>query len=248
MKPDGSSAEKFDFSQTQVGFTLGGPLVKDKLFFFTAFDYQKGDSTKQTDPNRIDPALVAYFASVGAPGQNGPIDRTNDARVFLGKLDWQISDRHQASVKYNYTWAEQENGTFDVDPWATSANAIEDVNSNAVSGQLISTLSNSTLNEFRGQWAREDRPRPYAGPQVPAGGRPFPDTGVGLRGRLPLRHAVLHPGRLLRHAPAVQRQRHVHHGQPHDQGRRRVQPDERGADVPGLRERPLSSSAPSRAS
>ena len=29
-------------------------------------------------------------------------------------------------MRYNYTWAEQENGTFDVDSWGTSANAIED--------------------------------------------------------------------------------------------------------------------------
>ncbi|MBK9064734.1 MAG: TonB-dependent receptor [Acidobacteria bacterium] len=72
VKADGSSAEKYDFSQLQTGFTLGGPFIKDKLFFFTAFDYQKGKSTKQTDPTRIDPALVSYFASVGAPGQNGP--------------------------------------------------------------------------------------------------------------------------------------------------------------------------------
>ncbi|HEY3349703.1 MAG TPA: TonB-dependent receptor [Thermoanaerobaculia bacterium] len=178
LKADGSSADKFDSRQFQTGFTLGGPFVKDKLFFFTAFDYQKGKSTKQTDPNRIDPALVSYFASVGAPGQNGPIDRTNDARVFLAKMDWAINEKHLATLRYNYTWSEQQNGTFDVDPWATSANAIEDDHSNAISGTLQSTLTNSTLNEFRFQWAREDRPRPYDGPQVPAGGRPFPDTGV----------------------------------------------------------------------
>ena len=182
VNPDGSSAQKYDFDQQQYGFTLGGPFVKDKLFFFTAFDYQRGRSTKQTDPNRIDPRLVSYFASVGAPNENGPIDRTNDARVFLAKLDWQASDQHLISLKYNYTWSEQANGTFDVDPWAVSSNAIEDVNSNAGSGSLQSTFSNSLLNEFRFQWAREDRPRPYEGPQVPGGGRPFPDTGVGLRG------------------------------------------------------------------
>ena len=69
-------------SQLQTGFTLGGPFVKDKLFFFAAFDYQKGDSTKQTDPNRIDPALVAYFASVGAPGRERP-DRPDERRARL---------------------------------------------------------------------------------------------------------------------------------------------------------------------
>ncbi len=180
VRADGSSADKFDSSQLQTGLTLGGPFVKDKLFFFTAFDYQRGRSTKQTDPARIDPALVSYFASVGAPGQNGPIDRTNDARVFLGKIDWAVNEKHLATIRYNYTWSEQKNGTFDVDPWATSSNAIEDDHSNAVSGALQSTLTNSALNEFRFQWAREDRPRPYDGPQVPAGGRPFPDTGVGF--------------------------------------------------------------------
>jgi Carboxypeptidase regulatory-like domain/TonB-dependent Receptor Plug Domain len=182
VNQDGSSAPKNDFDQQQYGLTLGGPFVKDKLFFFTAFDYQKGTSTKQTDPTRIDPALVQYFASVGAPGQNGPIDRTNDARVFLGKIDWAINEQHLATIRYNYTWSEQKNGTFDVDPWTTSANGVEDDHSSAGSGSLQSTLSNSTLNEFRIQWAREDRPRPYDGPQVPAGGRPFPDTGVSFSG------------------------------------------------------------------
>jgi hypothetical protein len=182
LNADGSSAPKTDFNQQQYGLTLGGPFVKDKLFFFTAFDYQRGRSTKQTDPTRIDPLLVSYFASVGAPGENGPIDRTNDARVFLGKIDWAINEQHLATVRYNYTWSEQKSGTFDVDPWAVSANGVEDDHSNAGSGSLQSTLSNSTLNEFRFQWAREDRPRPYDGPLVPGGGHPFPDTGISFAG------------------------------------------------------------------
>ena len=182
LNRDGSSAEKNDFNQQQAGFTLGGPFVKDKVFFFTAFDYQRGRSTKQTDPNRIDPALVQYFASVGAPGENGPIDRTNDARVFLGKIDWAPNEKHLATVRYNYTWSEQRNGTFDVDPWAVSSNGVEDDHSNAGSGSLQSTFTNSLLNEFRFQWAREDRPRPYDGPTVPGGGHPFPDTGVSFTG------------------------------------------------------------------
>ncbi len=175
---DGSSGLKTDSNQQQAGFTLGGPFAKDKLFFFTAFDYQRGRSTKQADPNRIDPRLVSYFASVGAPGENGPIARTNDARVFLAKFDWQANDKNLVSLKYNYTWAEQVNGTFDVDPWAVSSNAIEKDDSHAGSGSVVSTFSSALLNEFRFQWAREDRPRPYSGPQVPGGGRPFPDTGI----------------------------------------------------------------------
>ncbi len=115
-----------------------------------------------------------YFASIGDPGENGPIERTNDARVLLAKVDWLASEKHQFTLRYTYTWAEQANGTFDVDSWGRSANAIEKDKSNAGTGTLISTFSSSLLNEFRFQYAREDRPRPYNGPLID--GRPLPDT------------------------------------------------------------------------
>jgi len=49
-----------------------------------------------------------------------------------------------------------------------------------VNGSLTSLFSSSLSNEFRFQWAREDRPRPYEGPINPATGRPFPDTDIGF--------------------------------------------------------------------
>jgi hypothetical protein len=176
-RADGSSdGTKYDFSQEQAGFTLGGPIVKDKAFYFVALDYQNGSSTKQTDPNRIEQRVVDYFASLGSQNENGSIKRTNDARVFLGKVDWQLSDRHLATVRYSYTWSDQKNGTFDVDSWGTSANADEKDYSHAVSGALTSTFSATLLNEFRFQWAREYRPRPYIGPNITGQSRPLPDT------------------------------------------------------------------------
>jgi hypothetical protein len=173
---DGSEADSYPFSQQQFGFTLGGPIVKDEAFYFVALDYQNGESTKQTDPARIEPRVVDYFAGLGSPGENGSIERTNDARVFLGKIDWQLSQNHLATVRYNYTWAEQKNGTFDVDSWGVSANATEKDSSHAVTGSLISNLSATLLNEFRFQWARENRPRPYDGPNITGQSRPIPDT------------------------------------------------------------------------
>ncbi len=173
---DGTEAAKYPFSQQQFGFTLGGPIRKDELFYFVALDYQNGDSTKQADPARIEPRVVDYFASIGSPDENAPIERTNDARVFLAKLDWQASARHLATLRYSYTWSEQKNGTFDVDSWGTSANAVEKDYSHAVTGSVISNLSTTLLNEFRFQWAREYRPRPYGGPTIAGQSRPLPDT------------------------------------------------------------------------
>ena len=175
-RADGSTADKFPFSQQQYGFTLGGPIVKDKAFYFFALDYQNGDSTKQTDPTRIAQPVVDYFASLGSPNENGSIKRTNDARVFLGKIDWQLGAKNLATIRYNYTWSDQKNGTFDVDSWGTSANADEKDYSHAITGSLVSNVSTNLLNEFRFQWAKEWRPRAYDGPDITGQNRPLPDT------------------------------------------------------------------------
>jgi len=174
---------KPDFRQNQFGGSLGGPLVHDKLFFYVAYDQQVYSEVKQkTRPTSpaLD-SLKTYLATAfsGALAQDfGPISRTNDAQVAMVKLDWRINEVHNAQLKYNYTNSKQDNGTFDVDTWARSANAIEKDFSNAVNGSLVSHLTNTIDNEFRFQFAREDRPRPYSGPLIPGQSRPFSDTGM----------------------------------------------------------------------
>src|SRR2546421_9325507 len=181
-----------DFQQHQFGFTVGGPLKRDRAFFFVAYDQQIYDEVKQ----KSRPASTAFdslrswmdTAYAGALSSDfGPISRTNDARALLAKFDFRLSDRHNLSLKYNYTWSEQQNGTFDVDSWARSANGLEQDHSNAVNGSLVSYLSSSTSNEFRFQYSREDRPRPYDGARSallganradPPAARPFPDVAM----------------------------------------------------------------------
>jgi hypothetical protein len=173
-----------DFAQHQFGGTFGGPIVRDKMFFFLAYDQQEYNETKQTDRlGAIDPALLAFVDTAfgGAlQGDFGPISRTNDANAFLAKLDFRLGQNSNASLKYNYTNSRQQNGTFDVDFWGRSANALERDFSHAVNGSLTSLFSSALSNEFRFQWAREDRPRPYEGALNPAFTRPFPDTDIGF--------------------------------------------------------------------
>ena len=192
-----------DFTQHQFGFTLGGPIRRDRAFFFIAYDQQVYDQTKQTlslpervarqggtTADTVAARRLVQFAdtafSAARLGDWGPIRRTNNANALLVKIDWRLSPTHSFSLKYNYTNSRQENGTFDVDTWARSAGAIERDYSHAINGSLVSLLSPSMTNEFRFQYAREDRPRPYEGPGFPGtsgtlfntGTRPFPDTGV----------------------------------------------------------------------
>src|ERR1041385_3183519 len=70
-----------DFTQHQFGFTLGGPIKRDRAFFFLAYDQQVYHDIKQQNRlGLIDPTLVAFLDTAfgGAlNGDFGPIRRTN---------------------------------------------------------------------------------------------------------------------------------------------------------------------------
>jgi hypothetical protein len=172
-----------DFRQYQFGGSFGGPIKRDKAFFFVAYDQNAGNSKK---PNRIDPTLIDIFATrFNDPGEQGTIKRTNDANALLGKVDWNINSKNSLTVRHNYSRAEQNNGTFDVPTWGVSANGRETDDSNAFISQLVTTFSANLLNEFRFQYARENRPRFYDGPDLPdvaiAGNDPVTGEATAFR-------------------------------------------------------------------
>jgi len=106
-----------DFSNKFYGATLGGPIVKDKLFFFGAYEKVEGSTPNtigaigsgfasevsgvtQADVERIDQIAQGY----GIDNQfsdTGGIPETDD-KIFL-KLDWNINDRHRAFASYQRT-------------------------------------------------------------------------------------------------------------------------------------------------
>lgn len=159
-----------DFRNYQFGGNIGGPIKKDRAFFFLAYERNDGQSSK---PNFIDPILVNIFATrFNSPDEQGIIDRTNIADVLLAKGDFQINQNNLLTVRHNYSRANQVNGTFDVPTWGRSANGRETSNSNSFITQLVTNFSANLLNEFRFQYAREGRPRFYDGPDLP-------DTTIG---------------------------------------------------------------------
>jgi hypothetical protein len=166
-----------DFRQWQFGGSFSGPIKRDKAFFFFAYDQNEGTSKK---PNRIDPRLVSIFATrFNSPNEQGIIERSNDAKALLGKVDWNINSANLLTIRHNYSNAEQVNGTFDVPTFGRSSNGRETDNSNAFITQLVTTFSPTLLNEFRFQYAREARPRFYDGPDIAdvAIGGNDPETG-----------------------------------------------------------------------
>lgn len=158
-----------DFRNYQFGGNVGGPIKKDKAFFFVAYERNDGQSSK---PNSIDPTLANIFRTRFNSIEQGIIKRSNDADVFLAKVDINLNKNNLLTLRHNYSRGEQVNGTFDVPTWGISANGRETDKSNSFIGQLVTNFSSNLLNEFRFQWAKEERPRFYDGPDLP-------DTTIG---------------------------------------------------------------------
>jgi len=172
QNPDAVSAglPTEDSRTFQFGGAVGGPIKQDRAFFFLAYERNDGKSNK---PNSIDPVLANIFSTrFNSPNEETVIERTDVADVFLAKVDININNSNLLTMRHNYSRAEQVNGTFDVPTWGSSANGRETDNSNAFITQLVTTFSSNVLNEFRFQWAKENRPRFYDGPDLP-------DTTIG---------------------------------------------------------------------
>src|SRR5450759_395308 len=101
----------------QGGFTLGGPIVKNKLFFFFS-----GEITRQSYPlanvpgtatsnittdevNRI-LAVVNRVAPSYDPGSYLDINNETNSNKILAKVNWNISNRHKLILRHSYTYGE----------------------------------------------------------------------------------------------------------------------------------------------
>ena len=92
-----SSIAKQPYHFNQFGGSLGGPIRKDKLFFFVNYDGQRNTAPQVVIPNIAVPAnLLPQLGQYLTPYTTGAV---ND--VGLVKIDWNISDRQRYYIRYN---------------------------------------------------------------------------------------------------------------------------------------------------
>ncbi len=115
-----------DFSKNTFGASFGGPVIKDKLFFFVNAEIQQ-DATPSPfnfgtyGGNDVADSLAIlrnYLLETYQfdPGSVDNIEDELDGLKFFGKLDWNLSSNHRLSIRHNYTKAEQ----FDLTPHASN--------------------------------------------------------------------------------------------------------------------------------
>ena len=107
-----------DFQFNNIGFRVGGPIIKNKLFFFasyererqdvpgTTFSASRGGSSGSTVSQAQATDLDALSTFLGGYGYNpGPYEnyklQQNSEKGTL-KIDWNINSNNKFSIKYNY--------------------------------------------------------------------------------------------------------------------------------------------------
>ncbi len=113
--PEGEPFNGFTKEET-YGFTLGGPIVKDKLFFFANYEKFKQAAPGADIANsplgigRIDPADATEAADIARAGNSnfggfeaGGLSSNGDTDLeeYAIKLDWNINDQHRADFRYS---------------------------------------------------------------------------------------------------------------------------------------------------
>ena len=128
---------KAPYNQQQFGATAGGPLVRDRLFFFGSYE------------RRRERSQVAVTA-VEAAGQIVPTPA--DEHQGHAKIDLRFSDRHTLGVRYNMVrWSkDNESGGLNL----PGTGFIWDNNVDTVHATFTTVISDRMLNEVRGQYSR----------------------------------------------------------------------------------------------
>jgi len=121
MAYDTAFIRNADFDVKQYGFSLGGPIIKDKLHFFVAPEWQsRVDPTAGPSANlgtgligdiRLDSvARIAQIMSARGVdiGSTAPIRRANPLTNLFGRLDWQINGANRFAFRQLYNTAEQD--------------------------------------------------------------------------------------------------------------------------------------------
>jgi len=181
----------------QAGASIGGPIKKDKLFYFVNTEIQRRNFPIASSINR--PAVIDYsgkFIGCGAPATEaqcaainsilprffGAIPRRADQELAFGKLDWRPSERNSVSASFNFLRFITPNGI----QTAAALNTGSGITSNGDDSVRVRTgrvswtgiPTNNIVNEFRFGWFT-DRQADDFNPGVQTAGLGFISLSVG---------------------------------------------------------------------
>jgi hypothetical protein len=128
---------------------VGGPIVKNKLFFYGGWEQTRRDLSS----NSLISLTPAVVAQVGQKPQPDAVPNVQTAKFKIGKADYQINNGNRLTAR----WIQFHNDAPYNSPGAgtsTLERATDFLDAmDSLAGQLVSTLGSSKLNELRFQYA-----------------------------------------------------------------------------------------------
>ena len=156
------------FARRQTGYQAGGPIKKERLFFFSSLEYTNQTGVFSAYPS--DPAFAAFAVNASGPFHENELTE---------RLDFRATTRHTAFLRYSHdgndSYAPSVVGGLPSD-WNANRNYAD-------SGvfSLISVLSPSATNEFRDSmtyWSNTNNPPTSAECSLPCPGLGLPNIHV----------------------------------------------------------------------
>ncbi|HYR84019.1 MAG TPA: TonB-dependent receptor [Terriglobia bacterium] len=149
----------------QFGGSAGGPIARDKVFFFASYDQQNRNFPVTVLPNGGDNFYLGSTAPAGATQQattflrslTGIFPRKANQNLAYGKVDFQINDRQRLTSSVNILDFRSPNGiqTANVVAVPVGSNGQDGVRNETSVTTLTSVLSPSSVNEVRFQYSRD---------------------------------------------------------------------------------------------
>ena len=171
--------------KARMGVALGGPIVRDRTFYYAAFEQERN---RAQDDSFLAPSLVAAVNRI--LGANRVIDnRFPTARAETeasAKVNHQLTPRHSVMLRYAFTNNRESGDAFNTDGWTdASARGSSFTKDQDVVGALTSTLSSQSVGELHFQFAQRQavlRTNDGTGPGVDIAGliefgRPYDGNG-----------------------------------------------------------------------
>lgn len=154
-----SRVKTTDFKNKQYGIRIGGPIVKNKLFFFVNAEFARVEQptifnagetgallTEAEAKGLVDTLNKRYGYDAGT---YGVFPAQTESDKFFGRIDWNINEKHRLTIRHNYIKAFDDNITRSTSVFRFGNNAYRFNNSqNITVAEIRSRFTNQLSNNL----------------------------------------------------------------------------------------------------